>query len=338
MNHLLSERQKIEAIVDRLRGFSLRATAERNNLSKSQVAYLIQKWDRYHSVSNRWYEGPSFSITGLQEALLIAGILENRAITTTSIARDPILNPLARHRTTINNVFLRHGLKSRRAPRKFAINNNQAFNRYQFALYHQDWEVEDWTDVIFTDESKIFCQKSGSCLVRRFKGEEIARSYYIPRQMYHGGLEMMVWGSVSGNGVGRIVKLEGKIDAFKMLEILEFNLDWRMMANNHLILQHDNCGPFNNKIVDQWCESNNVTQLPWPANSPDLNIIENISASIKERLHLDRQEIFDKDDLWEHTLRHWYSDKTDNIILNCYQSLPRRIREVIRNHGYHTKY
>ena len=83
-------------------------------------------------------------------------------------------------------------------------------------------------------------------------------------------------------------------------------------------------------------ETNGIALLPdWPARSPDLNIIEHVWPYLKERVS--RREVPDLDNLW-HVLEDEFYKIPNSFIDNLYNSLPRRIEEVIRNHGYPTRY
>jgi transposase len=58
-----------------------------------------------------------------------------------------------------------------------------------------------------------------------------------------------------------------------------------LYPNNSFIYQQDNCPVHTANIVRNWFENNNVETLPWIANSPDINPIENVWGKITKILY-----------------------------------------------------
>lgn len=77
--------------------------------------------------------------------------------------------------------------------------------------------------------------------------------------------------------------------------------------------------------------------MSWPAQSPDLNIIENVWLYIKRKLQSRIHMINSADELFKQTFQIW-QDININYVRNLYESVPRRIKQVIRLKGHLTKY
>ena len=77
--------------------------------------------------------------------------------------------------------------------------------------------------------------------------------------------------------------------------------------------------------------------MEWPAQSPDLNIIENIWLYMKRELQKSVVDITTKNDL----LREIHSVSRNielDYVRNLYQSIPDRLNNVIEMKGHLTKY
>jgi len=73
----------------------------------------------------------------------------------------------------------------------------------------------------------------------------------------------------------------------------------------------------------------------WPAQSPDMNIIENMWAELKKKIA--KHTPISKNELWDVVQREWYAIP-DDYVRTLYQSLPRRLHHVLMNKGLHSKY
>jgi len=77
--------------------------------------------------------------------------------------------------------------------------------------------------------------------------------------------------------------------------------------------------------------------MTWPAQSPDLNIIENVWRTIKLKLQNETEVTKTRTELINAVCRIWRSLPV-GYIRNLYASLPRRLRSVIIAKGFPTKY
>uniref|UniRef100_A0A9J8D3D0 Uncharacterized protein n=1 Tax=Cyprinus carpio carpio TaxID=630221 RepID=A0A9J8D3D0_CYPCA len=78
-------------------------------------------------------------------------------------------------------------------------------------------------------------------------------------KQYHGGGSIMLWGCFSAAGTGRLVAIEGKMNAAKL--------------GRRFTFQQNNDPKHTAKIME-WLHNNSVTVLEWPSQSPDLNPID----------------------------------------------------------------
>jgi len=89
------------------------------------------------------------------------------------------------------------------------------------------------------------------------------------------------------------------------------------------------------KLLWRSKKKNHLRVLSWPAQSPDLNPIENLWSEIKRRIHNDKPTSLPS--LERCIKRAWKSVKPE-MVKNLIESMPRRIKAVIQANGGPTKY
>lgn len=82
---------------------------------------------------------------------------------------------------------------------------------------------------------------------------------------------------------------------------------------------------------------NNIHTLPWPAQSPDINIVENAWRVLKIHIKRRLNKIKTKSNL-ERLVTEIWASLLLRYIKSLFQSLPKRIRAEIKAKGYITKY
>ena len=73
----------------------------------------------------------------------------------------------------------------------------------------------------------------------------------------------------------------------------------------------------------------------WPPHSPDLEVIENVWKMLGDKQ--EGEEFTNLNDLWSFLEKEFYSIP-DSYIQKLFESIPRRIRTVLKHRGYPTKY
>ena len=90
--------------------------------------------------------------------------------------------------------------------------------------HYTHWTVENWKKVVHSDESKINCFGSdGDRTTWKMKGEAL-NDRLVEGTLKFGGDSLMVWGCVMWEGVGNLVKIDGKMDTDLYTQIMEEDL------------------------------------------------------------------------------------------------------------------
>ena len=240
-------------------------------------------------------------------------------------------------RFTINRALLDNGFKAYKARKKPPLSEDNIEKRLEFAFNHMDWSEYHWENVIFTDECAFRLISSNGRIFIRREEEDIWQEDAFQIHESQSPL-MMIWGAISIDGCGPLVRAEGNIDAEGYIDIFRYRLRrfYPELYGGELIFQHDNAPIHTAKKVSKWFRDKNITVMSWPSRSPDLNIIENVWGRLKYEMRL--QYFDDVEDLWSEVSRLWKELITPEFVRNLYRSMPRRIDAIIEANGKHTKY
>lgn len=150
----------------------------------------------------------------------------------------------------------------------------------------------------------------------------------------------MVWSVISGKGMGRLYVVEGTMRQDQYKKVLETKLLPQMQewfGNGRKLFMQDGAPCHTAKSIKKFLEEKQITLLPWPGNSPDMNPIENVWECLKRELAKER--ITTKLELIERIVYHWnHNEKLKTIALNCIDSMPRRVAALVAAKGGLTKY
>jgi transposase len=119
-----------------------------------------------------------------------------REKTCADIAGEISLEGLNISATTIWRILRSASLKKTKPTRKPGLTQKMKNERLKWCLQHQHWTLEDFKNVIWTDEtSVVLLHRRGGYRVWRSKDEALVRSCI--RERWKGSSEFMFWGSFS---------------------------------------------------------------------------------------------------------------------------------------------
>ncbi len=148
----------------------------------------------------------------------------------------------------------------------------------------------------------------------------------------------MLWGCFSAAGTGRLVAIEGKMNAAKYRDILDKNLlqsaqDLRL--GRRFTFQQDNDPKHTAKITKEWLHNNSMTVLEWPSLSPDLNPIEHLWRDLKMAVH---QRLPSNLTELERICKEEWQRIPKSRCGKLVASFPKRLMAVLNQKGASTKY
>ena len=195
--------------------------------------------------------------------------------------------------------------------------------------------------MLWTDETKINrIGSDGKVYVWKERGEPISNRTTTPTVKHGGGNNLMVWGCMGWNGVGKLVEVQGTMDASQYVDILEDGVvesfEMLEMEEGKHHFQQDNDSKHTSRKAKQWFEDNAIQVLSWPDQSPDLNPIEHLWEHLKHQLQQYPTPPKGVHELWDRVVEE-YNVIQPEVCQNIIESMPRRIQAVIQAKGGHTK-
>ena len=278
-------------------GVSNREIARRLGISEGSIRFNLQKLRLRGSMSNRRRSGRPRRTTEREDRLLIRSSLANRFHTARDLrANFNQLTGKTLSLSTIKSRLYKGGnLRGCVAKKKPKLQPRHIAARLQFARQYVDWTPAQWAQVLWSDESKFTVFRCrGRLFVRRRPGEEYELKCIQPTIKFGGG-SVMVWGCFSATGVGSLVRVPTTMNRWKYLDILQNEMipsALRLVGPN-FYFQQDNAPvhtalavkDFLNNPHDYGYLFDNFATLNWPAQSPDLNPIENLWELIDLQVH-----------------------------------------------------
>ncbi|KAF7684880.1 Transposable element Tcb1 transposase, partial [Cucumispora dikerogammari] len=300
----------------------------------STVTRIVAKWKKTSTIVRKSGSGRRRSLGPADIELIDREITNNPRLSTSKLA-----GLLSKHkgksvcRETIRRYLHKMKLISATAAVKPLLKPVHIKKRLEKCEEWSRWPMNKWKRVVFSDESKFnLFNGDGKIKVWRKAGERYEMKNCVP-SVKHGGGGVMVWGCIGYNGVGKLTVVDGTIDSIKYTRILSSCLDESIEQLEILgdpIFQQDNAPCHTSKYTMKFFESNSIKVMEWPAQSPDLNPIENLWSYIDKELQ--KVVIKNKNQLIEKLNEIWINvPKT--FIRKLYLSIPKRIEMVIRNKG-----
>ncbi len=225
----------------------------------------------------------------------------------------------------------------RKRATKPLLNQRQRQKSLTWAVEKKNWTVAQWSKVLFSDESK-FCISFRNQGPRVWRKSGEAHNPCCLKSSVKFPQSVMIWAAMSSAGVGPLCFLKSTVNAAIYQEILEhFMLPSadKLYGDADFIFQQDLAPAHTAKGTKSWFNDHGVTVLDWPANSPDLNPIENLWGIVKRKMRDTRPN--NADDLKAAIKATWASIPPQQ----CHKlitSMPRRIEAVIKAKGAPTKY
>ena len=192
-----------------------------------------------------------------------------------------------------------------------------------------------------------------SCLFDAFSSNECGRVFVYRKdgtrfdrahiQMIHnsGRKSVPVWAWFSADGGGDFVRINGRFNKEKYLEILQNVLlpsIIQRFPDGRVNFIHDNSPIHTARVIKSWFQEHpEILVLPWPPKGADMNSIENVWGDMVQEMESYKAD--SAEEVFERASAVWEGFKQrPEYWRKLASSMSRRLALVVQAQGYWTKY
>ena len=249
----LKEFERNQIVILKKSGLSGRNIASKLNLNQSTVNRIIKWYAITSSIKNKQRSGRPKKISEDDHKNLLNIIEKNRRITLQDIAKEITSKP---SKSTICQALHDANFHSRIAAKKPFICARNQEKRLAFVLECQNFTIEDWKHIVWTDESIFEIGRNTRQIHVWRNPSECFNTACLTPSFKSGRKSMMIWGSFMWGKCGPLVILpEGHFNGRKYIDILEKHfLDFWMEQSEkkgYIVFQEDNSPIHTCKLAKQ---------------------------------------------------------------------------------------
>ena len=317
-------------------GFSDREVAQNLGISKTGVNSTWKKYNETNHVKDLDRSGRPRKLSQRDMRALLTSVKRDPTSNSKELAQNLNLAKPNHNQVsppTIRRILFRNNIIAKIRPTKWFISEKNKKGRVDWAKNHQNWTVEKWKNVIFTDECKIE-GGNGRKYYRCRRGDD--RANIKPVIKDNRRVSVMIWGALSSDGILAFKFIDENIDSEVYIDTIydKLNPYFNKFSSGELIFQQDLAPAHRSKKTLDFFNNYGIEPLEWSPQSPDLNIIENVWMYLKRRLKV---LYHDQDELKKDVTR-ILNDIEISFVIKLYESLPNRCNEVILRKGEPTRY
>ena len=300
-------------------------------ISRRAVQYTLNKHRSHASLLDKPRTGRPRKLSLRDKRKILVTSKRNRFATARTIRQESGFADRV-CLSTVKKVLREGGQLGRIAVRKPYLTSIHKRKRRLFCQLKVSFTKCDWDKYVFTDECILHTDGAKRAYVRRPKGSAMNAIHLKQTRKFPP--HIMVWGAIRSDGRRVLVRANEPMDSLEYQRVLNEGLP--VIYNQRFVMQQDGARCHTSKSSMDYLTQRRIRLLPeWPAQSPDLNIIEHMWQVLK--LELQKKRVATKEELWIAAKEIW-KNIPNSVIDTLYQSLPFRVRAVVNARGGNTRY
>ena len=305
------------------RGYTLKEISDIYLLDISSVTRILKRFRINGDVNRQIGSGRPIKHN---IDLIIKQLLENDNQLTINQIRAILNNDhkIKYSRTQIYTKMKELGFVNKSPIIKPLLTDKHLNDREYWAIFYSGY---NWNTVIWSDETTISIQPNKYSKIWIHKDSDI-----IKRKVKY-PLKINIWGCMIKDHKLIIHIYDNTMNGKKYIDILKSSLlplitKCKKKIKNKLIFQQDNAPAHTSIDALKFFSNNKIEVMFWPANSPDLNPIENVWNLLKNKIG--KVYINTKEDLIN-IINKEIKQFDANIIVKLIDSMDNRIDELFSN-------
>ncbi|KAH9380496.1 hypothetical protein HPB48_014078 [Haemaphysalis longicornis] len=263
-----SERVRIVELC--LKSYTQREIAEITGRSTNTVNRIIRAYRNEERISDVLNDRRPRVTSAIKDEVLVAAAYANPFGTAQQHAQ---LAGVSASLSTVKRRLAEVGLSSRVAVQKPLLSDDNKAARLSFASEHSTWSVDDWKQVVFSDESTFTTRWDQERRVwrpvnTRYEPEYIQEVASRGRTM----CTVNVWAVMSRDGLGALQRIESSLTADKYFKILEYVIILYVLngpfPDGDYLFQQDLAPVHTARSAEKLLTDRGVRQLEWIPKVP----------------------------------------------------------------------
>ena len=296
----------------------------RTGIPRSTIYYNLEKLKKTGNTAHKKRSGRPKKITPECSKALGQYVRRNLAISSRTLANKLLLKGINVSYVTVLRHLAHLGYDKKRPLATPMLTTKHKEKRIEWAQKH----INDWNRTLFTDETSFWLFRN----TIEYWYKDIRPVRPIPKDR----TRINAWGGFCIKGKTSLFCFRDIMTGQFYVDIIRKHLpEANKMLGKKWRLQQDNDPKHTSRVAKEFLQNNVSTVMDWPANSPDLNPIENLWAIVKGRV--EKRQPKNIAELEQFMVEEWDSIP-QYIIINPIRSMKEHCQLIIDNNGERIPY